>query len=200
MNDLNSTPIYSKQVLEFVAVVTEWCNLVELTDNFKKKEFIDKLHKLSAFVYQKATILPDTEQIYGDVEKFVTEIDWTLINSKVEAKLVSNNDFVEVPEIESYQTDTGAELNLAEIIADIYQSLKDFIMLYQVGNEDSMNDVLWEIKDEFGRYWGIRLNVLVQNLHKLLFSGQELIDEESQEDKKDKFDKDDSWVSQKWDK
>ena len=200
MNDINSGPIYSKQVLEFVAVVTEWCNLVELTDNFTKKEFIDKLHKLSAFVYQKATILPDTEQIFGDVEKFVTEIDWTLINNKVEEKLVSNNDFVEVPEIESYQTDTGAELNLAEIIADIYQSLKDFLMLYQVGNEDSMNDVLWEIKDEFGRYWGIRLNVLVQNLHKLLYSGQELIDEESQEDKKDKFDKDDSWVSQKWDK
>jgi len=200
MNDNNSTPIYSKQVLEFVAVVTEWCNLVELTDNFNKREFIDKLHKLSAFVYQKATILPKTEQIYGDVEKFVTEIDWTLINNKAEAKLVSNNDFVEIPEIESYQIDTGAELNLAEIIADIYQSLKDFIMLYQVGNEESMNDALWEIKDEFGRYWGIRLNVLVQSLHKLLYNGQELIDEELQEDKKEKFDKNDSWVSQKWDK
>lgn len=200
MNDNNSTPIYSKQVLEFVTVATEWCNLVELTDNFSKKEFIDKLHKLSAFAYQKATILPSTEQIYGEVEKFVTEIDWTLINGKAEEKLVSNNDFVEIPEIESYQLDTGSELNLAEVIADIYQVLKDFIMVYQIGNEDSMNDSLWEIKDEFGRYWGVRINVLVMSLHKMLYSGQELTDEQSQEDKKEKFDKDDSWVSQKWDK
>jgi len=199
MNDNISTNIYSKQVLEFVTVATEWCNLVELNENLTKKDFIDKLHKLSAFVYQKATILPDTEQIYDDTEKFVTELDWTLINNKVEEKLVSNNDFIEIPEIESYQTDTGAEMSLAEVISDIYQSLKDFIMLYQVGNEELMNDALWEIKYEFGKYWGVRINVLILSLHKLIYGEQELIDEELKDNKKNKFDKNDNWVSKKWD-
>lgn len=196
----SSNIIYSKQALEFVTVVTEWCNLVDIAENFSKIEFIHKLHKLSAFVYQKASILPDLEQIYGENEKFVTELDWTIINNKLEEKLGSNNEFVQITETDSYNSENVSELNLAEIISDIYQSLKDFITLYEIGNEENMNDALYEIKEEFGRYWGIRIISVISSLHKLIFSEQELIDEENINKKEQNTDKSDNWVSEKWKK
>ena len=170
--------LYSKQVVEFVAISNEWCTLVENAERFSKKDFVEKLHKLTAFLYQKASILPDTEQIFDTLEKSVTELDWTIINNNIEAKLVSNNDFVFVPELNTYQTDTENELSLSEITADIYQSIKDFLYLYKTDNEEIMNDALFEVKQDFGQYWGIRAIMLLKNLHIMIFNDNELIEEE----------------------
>ncbi len=170
--------LYSKQVVEFVAISNEWCTLVENAERFSKKDFVEKLHKLTAFLYQKASVLPETEQIFDAIEKSVTELDWTIINNNIEAKLVSNNDFVFVPELNTYQTDTENELSLSEITADIYQSIKDFLYLYKTDNEEVMNDALFEVKQDFGQYWGIRAIMLLKNLHIMIFNDNELIEEE----------------------
>jgi len=195
--DKENQVLYAKQTIEFVAIANEWCSLVETADRFSKKDFVDKLFKLTGFLYHKASILPDTEPVFDSTGKFVTELDWTIINNNVEAKLVSNNDLVMVPEINSFQVDTDNELSLSEICADIYQPVKDFIHLYKTDNEEVMNDALYEVKHDFGQYWGLRAVTLLRNLHIMLFSDNELIDEEPAKQKGDDNEQE-RWIDKRW--
>ena len=194
----DSQILYSKQTIEFVAIANEWCSLLETADRFSKKDFVDKPFKLTGFLYHKATLLPDTEPLFESTEKFVTELDWTIINNNVEAKLVSNNDLVDVPELNSFQVDTDNELTLSEICADIYQSVKDFIYLYKTDNEEVMNDALAEIKNDFGQYWGLRAVSLLRNLHIMIYSDNELIDEEPAKQKNDENQQEERWIDKRW--
>jgi hypothetical protein len=197
MTDNINNPVYSKQALEFVTVATEYCNFVETTDAFSKKDFITKFHKLLSYVYQKAVVLPSLELIYDENQKFVTEQDWNFIKEKVNNKLVSHDYYIAVENIIDYQEDTDAEYSLSELIADIYQDLKDFVSIYQIGNEDAMNDALYEVKLNFEQFWGIKLLALLKALHKIIYSGDDLADEEIKESENPKIDEN-NWVNKQW--
>ena len=60
--------------------------------------------------------------------------------------------------------------SIAESLADIYQDLKNFIVNYKSGNEEVMNDAVWEVLMNFEEFWGKKLlNVLVA-IHTVLYS------------------------------
>jgi len=197
MNEISNNPVYSKQALEFVTVATEYCNFIENSDKISKKDFIDKMHKLLTFVYQKAVLLPDLELLFDANEKFVTELDWNNVKDKVNATLVSHDQFVQVENIEDYQEDTDAEYSLSELMADIYQELMDFVTIYQIGHEDSMNDAIFDVKTTFEQFWGIKLLVLTQALHKIIYSKVDLSNEENTDSSEPKID-DENWVNKQW--
>ena len=197
MSDLNNKLIYSKQSLEFVAVATEYCNFVEETDKFNKKEFVIKMHKLLSYVYQKAVVLPQLDLLYDANQKFVTELDWNIIKEKVNNLLVSTDEFINVDNIIEYSGDTASEFTLSELMADIYQELMDFVSIYQVGNEDAMNDSIYEIKLSFEQFWGMKVLALLQAFHKIIFSGTDLSNEVKNEINNPKID-DENWVNKQW--
>lgn len=197
MSEIQSNIVYSKQVLEFVTVATEYCNFIELSEKISKKEFIVKMHKLLSYVYQKAVLLPNLELIYDANQKFVTELDWNSVKNAVNAKLVSQDEFVSVENILEYQEDTGAEYSLSELMADVYQDLKDAISIYQIGNEDSMNDAIYEVKLSFEQYLGIKTLVLLQAFHRIIYGNVDLSDEEITETKEPKLG-DENWVNKQW--
>lgn len=197
MNEITNNPVYSKQALEFVTVATEYCNFIENSDKISKKDFIDKMHKLLTFLYQKAVLLPNLELLYDANEKFVTELDWNNAKKLVNATLVSHDQFVKVENLEDYQEDTDAEYSLSELMSDIYQELMDFVTIYQIGNEESMNDAISDIKSTFEQFWGIKLLVLTQSLHKIIYSKVDLADEELTDKSEPKVD-DENWVNKQW--
>jgi len=58
-------------------------------------------------------------------------------------------------------------------MADIYQDLKDFLLLYQTGTKEVMNDALWECKMNFENIWGQKLVNSIRAIHKFIYSGEE---------------------------
>jgi len=177
-NDLDSDVIYSHSVLEFVTVANELCKLVEHVSSLTKRDFIDKSHKLLAFVYLKASMLPNFENVYeGSAEKFVAEHDWEWIRAAVENKLVTHNKFVDISDPIYPESDNVTSLSLAECFADIYQDLKDFTTAYNVGTLESMNDSLWECKESFQNYWGERLLAVSREFHLINYGVADLADE-----------------------
>ena len=197
MSEMQSNIVYSKQVLEFVTVATEYCNFIESVEKFTKKDFIVKMHKLLSYVYQKAVLLPELELIYDANQKFVTELDWNRAKDSLNAKLVSQDEFVSVENIVEYQEDTDAEYSLSELMADVYQELMDAISIYQIGNEEAMNDAIYDVKLTFEQFWGIKLLVLMQALHKIIYSKVDLSDEEISDKNEPKID-DENWVNKQW--
>ena len=72
------------------------------------------------------------------------------------------------------ESENPVSASLAENFADIYQDLKNFIMLYSIGTNDIMNDALWECKMNFEQYWGQQLVNGLRALHMICYGEDEL--------------------------
>lgn len=172
--------VYSQNVIEFVTVAGEYCGFSENASNFSRKDFIEKSIKLLPLLYLKSTLLPKTESLNDVVnEKFVGEHDWAYIKENVSQKLGSYDSFIDVSDTISQVTTELTSLSISECFADVYQDLKDFISLYQVGTTESMQDGLWECKMNFEQIWGQRILAILSNFHEVFF-GENQIDEEDE--------------------
>jgi len=98
------------------------------------KSFLRILQRLLPLLYLKASFLPEFTPFFEDGnEKFVTEADWTIIHDAFKSKFGTANDYLEVFDERMSDSEGPVVASLAENMADIYQDLKDFILLYQTG-------------------------------------------------------------------
>ena len=75
--------VFSKNVIEFVTVASEFCLTMEKVSAHLPAESIARLQKLLPLLYLKATLLPETEKVLDDeLEKFVTEFDYNILYQK----------------------------------------------------------------------------------------------------------------------
>ncbi len=163
--------VYSKNVVEFVAVASEFCKMAESAAQYYTPALVDLTRKLLPLVYFKASLLPEAEQLSDDpLEKYVSELDYSLILEKWTEKLGEHDTFYEVfdPDIQFGSETVTA--SISENILDIYQDLKDFVISYSLGNEEVMNDALAECRTHFAEFWGQRLVNVLRALHQLSFS------------------------------
>jgi hypothetical protein len=182
---LEENIVYSKGVIEFVTIAAEYCSFVEHVENESKRDFLQKSQKLLSALYLKASLLPKIEAIYEDGnEKFVSEEDWIYIKDKVVQKLGKHEIFLDIYTAVLALEDDAVNVSLAEIFADIYQDLMDFVSLYRIGHEDSMNDALWECQQNYQQYWGQRLLVALTAIHNIIFGEDDLDEEEIQDQSK----------------
>lgn len=140
------------------------------------------LQRILPFLYLKASLLPRLEPYFdAGNEKFVTEDDWFRIHDSFRKQFGTANDYLEVFDEKMKDSDVPVVASLAEDIADIYQDLKDFLLLYQTGTPEVMNDAVWESRLNFENFWGQKLTNALRAIHKFLYSGEEIgkVDEDS---------------------
>lgn len=188
MRDKND-PVYSRNVVEFTAAANEFCKYSEHAYDLEGDEILRILQRLLPYLYLKASLLPSVEPYFGDAnEKFVTEGDWNRIHDVFKNKLGTADDFLEVFEEKAEESDQPVVSSLSENMADIYQDLKDFLLLYQTGTKEVMNDAVWECRLNFENYWGQKLTNSLRAIHKFIYSGEvigKIADEEEGEEKRD---------------
>ena len=86
--DTSSDPVYSRNVIEFVAVANEFCKYTEHASELKGDEFLKILQRILPLMYLKASLLPSLNAYFEDGnEKFVTESDWIRINDILKEKI-----------------------------------------------------------------------------------------------------------------
>jgi hypothetical protein len=167
--------VYSRNVVEFATVAREYCAFLENIKNHSRKSFITASQKLLPLLYYKSSLLPETEPIYDEGnEKFVTEDFYFDIQNNLKQLLGSNDDFLEIYDPRANDGEGVYTASISEYLADVWQDLKNFTMLYQAGNAEVMNDALWECRTNYQEYWGIRLANAIRAMHILLFSGIDL--------------------------
>ncbi|MDT8401139.1 MAG: DUF5063 domain-containing protein [Bacteroidales bacterium] len=157
--------VYSREVIEFTAVANEYCHFLEEASSADGHKLLLVFRKLLPLLYLKALYLPDIEtKLDEGTEKFVKEEDWQLIKDNLTLKFGAANDYIDV----NPDRDATEELiygDIAENLADIYQDIKDFLMVYRVGTVDVMNDALWECRESFRLYWGQKLVNTIRAIH-----------------------------------
>ena len=170
-NNLNQV-VYSKNVVEFVTVGNEFCNLIEKVNKFSAEENLLKLQKIMPLLYLKAAMLPKTEKVLEDeLEKYVTELDYNMLQQKWLRLLGEHDNYHEVYDPNIQFGDEMVTASISESLLDVYQDLKDFLTAYSLGNEDIMNDALYDCIYHFEDFWGQRLVNVLRAVHMLVYSG-----------------------------
>ena len=72
---------------------------------------------------------------------------------------------------------------ISEELADIYQDLRDFIFIFQLGLNETMNDSLAICQENFRLYWGQKLVNTLRALHDVKYNQSD--DEEDNEEECD---------------
>jgi len=173
--DANSEPVYSRNVIEFVAVANEFCKYSEHASELKGDELLKILQRILPLMYLKASLLPQLDPIFEDGnEKFVTESDWLRIHDNLREKFGTADDYMEVFDDKMNDSDRPVLSSISENMSDIYQDIKDFLLLYQTGTSEVMNDAVWECRLNFESFWGQKLVNSMRAIHKFIYSGEEI--------------------------
>lgn len=173
MKNKNTQVIFDKNTVEFVTVAAEVCGFLERAPQQKRKAFVDTALKLLPLLYLKASLLPPCERVEElDPEKFVTEDAYNALRASVAVLMGGSDDYLEVFVEDMKYSDTPIRQTVSESMADIYQALRDFIGVYQLGFEPTMNDALVACREQFAEYWGQCLVNVMRALHEVKYSGK----------------------------
>lgn len=196
--DSEQGPLYSRNVVEFVAVANEFSKYAERAVELKGDDLLKILQRILPLMYIKASLLPQLEPFFEDGnEKFVSEQDWEKVHSTLREKFGSADDYLEVFDEKMKDSEGPVTSSISENLTDIYQDIKDFLLLYQTGTQEVMNDAVWECKLNFETIWGQKLLNSMRAIHRFIYSGEEISAIEPDGEKEELRDTSDWFISKR---
>jgi hypothetical protein len=184
----NHQVIFSRDVVEFVTVAAEFCAYLERAESAKRNSFVDTTLKILPLLYLKASLLPECEMVGDEApETYVTEEIYELMRMNVAYVLREKDDYLEVFLPEMAYSDTPIKKCISEDLADIYQDLKDFIFVFQLGYNETMHDSLAICKEHFALYWGQKLVNTLRALHDVKYNADNKDEDEDEIDDDEKL-------------
>jgi len=158
--------IQSRPVLEMLTVANEYCLFFEKADAYQPQDILSYFRRIAPLLYLKASMLPDIippDDAIG--ERFVTEEQWENIFKSLSEKMG--------PEALYHFLDDNLDIqqaSLADNMADIYQDMKDFVMLFQKNHFFSREVALATFQDLFQTHWGAILLIALKACHDKAYS------------------------------
>ena len=172
--------IFSRNTVEFVTVAAEFCAYLERAESLRRKDFVDTILKILPLLYIKASMLPECEMMSDtEPETFVTEDDYEVLRYSLASLMADKDDYLEVFMQDMQYSDTPITRLISEDLADIYQDVKNFVSVFQLGFDETMHDSLALCRDNFALYWGQTLVNTMRALHSVKFNPS---DEEEEAD------------------
>ena len=162
-------PAYAKNVLEFLRVAHEYCVFAERTETMERAGIYELFTKLGALLYLKGALLPEVTVDNPEAnERFVTEEEWEAVFNLFRGRLAEEDEFWHI-DLENGRPDETVKASLSENFADIYQDLKDFLLLYQKTSRDAKQNAVFECRKLFISRWGTKILVSIRYIHYLQF-------------------------------
>ncbi|MDR2929157.1 MAG: DUF5063 domain-containing protein [Cytophagaceae bacterium] len=187
MNEQFEHPVYSRNVIEFVAVGREFCRWIETLETGNRKAFAATALKMLPLLYLKASILKKVEAEMDDfLETIVTEDEYERIRNCVKLTMGRFDDYLEVFTPDMRLSEMPLISAISENIADIYQDIKNFMHNYRTAVTDIMNDALAELINHFETYWGQCLVNVLRAIHQAYYYNDDFESEDKEKD--DNFD------------
>ena len=147
-----SQTIFDKNVIEFVTVAAEFCAFLERAERMKRSDFVDTSLKILPLLYLKASMLPECETIGDEVlETYVTEEIYEILRINLAELMGDKDDYLDVFVQDMVYSDQPIKKSISEDLTDIYQDIRDFIFVFQLGLNETMNDSLALCQENFGR-------------------------------------------------
>ena len=177
-----SQVIFDRNVIEFVTVAAEFCKYMEQAEGTRRPTFVDTTLKILPLLYLKATLVPTCETMGEDLpEHYVTEETYEVLRMTLAGILGEKDDYLDVFVEDMKYSDQPITRYISEDLADIYQDIKDFIFVFQLGLNETMHDALAICQENFRLYWGQKLVNTLRALHEARYAQGESEEDESPE-------------------
>jgi hypothetical protein len=160
---------YSKNVLEVITICNEFCMFLEEIGKYEKQYIYSYLQKILPLLYLKGALIPYVEVSSGEItERFVTQEEWQDIYNSLKNKFGNDNSFKFI-DYKAKFDDGFEDGSISEMLADIYQELKDFLILYQKNTTTARENSVHTLREMFEVYWGVRVINVHKAIHMLLY-------------------------------
>lgn len=167
----NQEIIYKPAVLDMFTVANEYCIFVENASAHNPADIYTYLHKVLPLLYLKGATLPDVDVQHPEAnERFVTEEQWLAVYGGLKEKFGDSDAFL-MCDPGSGDEEPAAN-SLAENLTDIYQDMKDFVLLFSKEIHAARENAVYEIARLFISHWGYRALKCQLHLHFLLYRSQ----------------------------
>ena len=168
MNKIDS--LIAPQTKEFVKLCRKYIEYLEQLPDRNISDFWTVQLRMLPEIYTAISHLPRVDVYYSsDVEKFVTEREYNKVFMNLVVFIGALDKFPDFTDLSHPGKAKVLQASLSEMLTDIYQELKDFVMLYETGTLENMNDALAECFESFGKYWGVKLLSATRIIHVNLF-------------------------------
>lgn len=175
-----SQTIFDKNVIEFVTVAAEFCAFLERAESMKRSDFVNTSLKILPLLYLKASLLPPCERLgEEELETYVTEEVYEILRLNLAELMGEKDDYLDVFVEDMVYSDQPIKKCISEDLADIYQDIRDFIFVFQLGLNETMNDSLALCQENFGLLWGQKLVNTLRALHDVKYHQEEGEEEEA---------------------
>jgi len=163
----HSGPVYSASVLDMFTIANEYTIFIEKAENNKESDIIIYLSKILPLMYLKGSLLNAVEVEFPEAnERYVTEEQWLEIFNTLRLKFGDKDKFYHCDPAEC--SDEVQTYSLAENLADIYQDMKDFVLLYSKESHAARENAVNEIFLLYCSHWGHRVLISLVHVHYLL--------------------------------
>lgn len=182
MQQNEDSPLYTKDVVEFVTVAKEYCVQLEQAKDQKQKSFMERMSKIAPLLYLKASMLPDLYTGFGDdLESFVTEEEYESVRQSLSALFGEIDDYLDTQVTDMQYSESALPTSISENMSDVYQDLKDMLCNFQSANHDVMVQSVAECKENFKNHWGQKLLSALGALHKGMYRPDSSVEYDSEE-------------------
>lgn len=162
--------VEAKNTKELFLVASQFCTFIDNIQTFEKDQIVDYLLKISPLMYLKGSLIPETElEDNSACEQFFTEEQYELLYLNLKEKLAEIDFF----EFYNWELNEVATKSLCEILTDIYQDMKDFLLLYNKNTLTSQEAALFLLRMNFLHHWGENISILLPYLHHLSYPEEE---------------------------
>ncbi|NQV02468.1 MAG: DUF5063 domain-containing protein [Bacteroidia bacterium] len=167
--ETGSDVLKSKHVIEMLMVANDFTLFIEKAEEYSREQIITYLQKIFPVIYLKASLLPDIKVSDEEaIEHYITEENWESVFNTIHAKLGQEDIYYYIDLNERTQQD-AIRASIAENIADIYQDLKDFILLFQKPIQTFQENAVKECKHLFQNRYGYHLVNCLTAIHYIIY-------------------------------
>jgi hypothetical protein len=172
-NAMNN-PVAAKSVLELLTVANDFCSFLDKAGEAGKNEVLTYLQRVLPLIYLKSSLLPDVvEEDEDAIEHYVTEMEWEDMFNMLRSKF-GDDDIYHTIDLHEKSHMDPVRASLAENITDLYQDLKDFMLLYQKPLTTFKHNAVMECKRLFTTRYGYRIVNAHVAIHYLLYKEKEI--------------------------
>ena len=104
-----------------------------------------------------------------------------MLRMNLAAILADRDDYLDVFVSDMKYSDQPITRYISEELADIYQDIRDFIFVFQLGLNETMHDALAICQENFRLYWGQKLVNTLRALHEVRYASDDNDEPEEEE-------------------
>lgn len=156
----------SRTIIEMVTIAGEYCSYIEQWSSHSQPAFLRSMKSFVPLLYLRGSLLPSIQPEFPEAnERFVTEETWEGIFLGLRQLIGEQDEFTYVG-LSNFHEQAMLKGSLAEHFADVYQDMKDFVLLFKKPSQASRENAVFECRAQFVT-WGFKLATILPVLHSI---------------------------------